>query len=155
MLWHHNARVNSHQRWKQTRFRVCFHLWCELTITMNATEWQVSWNSRLRLLVGILGTEVRKSHHNLISALGPHTSLVHWSSILQSPFANKMILQMFSLIGNTATHTRLWINGWVRLQVLYWYTWYGFNWSVGASYTYYSNTYSILMSCHEVMCPFN
>ena len=45
MLWHHNARVNSHQRWKQTRFRVCFHLWCELTITMNATEWQVSWNS--------------------------------------------------------------------------------------------------------------
>ena len=31
MLWHHNARVNSHQRWKQTRFRVCFHLWCELT----------------------------------------------------------------------------------------------------------------------------
>ena len=26
MLWHHNARVNSHQRWNQTRFRVCFHL---------------------------------------------------------------------------------------------------------------------------------
>ena len=47
MLWHHNARVNSHQRWKQTRFRVCFHLWCELTSTMNVTEWQVSWNSWL------------------------------------------------------------------------------------------------------------
>ena len=45
MLWHHYARVNSHQRWKQTRFRVCFQLWCELTITMNAMEWQVSWNS--------------------------------------------------------------------------------------------------------------
>ena len=45
MLWHHNARVNSHQRWKQTRNRVCFHLWCELTSTMNVTEWQVSWNS--------------------------------------------------------------------------------------------------------------
>ena len=45
MLWHHNARVNSHQRWKQTRFRVCCHLWCELTSTMNVTEWQVSWNS--------------------------------------------------------------------------------------------------------------
>ena len=39
------ARVNSHHRWKQTRFRVCFHLWCELTTTMNITEWQVSWNS--------------------------------------------------------------------------------------------------------------
>ena len=49
MLWHHNARVNSHQRWKQTRFRVCFHLWCELTSTMNLTEWQVSWNSPTRL----------------------------------------------------------------------------------------------------------
>ena len=34
MLSHHNARVNSHQRRKQTRFRVCFHLWCELTSTM-------------------------------------------------------------------------------------------------------------------------
>ena len=45
MLWHLNARVNSRQRWKQTRFRVCFHLWCELTSTMNVTEWQVSWNS--------------------------------------------------------------------------------------------------------------
>ena len=45
MLRHHNARVNSHQRWKQTRFRVCFHLWCELTSTMNVTEWQVSLNS--------------------------------------------------------------------------------------------------------------
>ena len=45
MLWHHNARVNSHQRWKQTRFCICFHLCCELTNTMNVTEWQVSWNS--------------------------------------------------------------------------------------------------------------
>ena len=34
MLWCYNAIVNSHQRWKQTRNRVCFHLWCELTSTM-------------------------------------------------------------------------------------------------------------------------
>ena len=45
MLWHLNARVNSHQRWKQTRFCVCFHLWCELTSKINVTEWQVSLNS--------------------------------------------------------------------------------------------------------------
>ena len=45
MLWHHNTRVNSHQRWKQTQFHVCFHPWCELTTTMNVTEWQLSWNS--------------------------------------------------------------------------------------------------------------
>ena len=45
MLWCLNARVNLHQRWKQTRFRICFHLWCELTNTMNVTEWQVSWTS--------------------------------------------------------------------------------------------------------------
>ena len=37
--------VNSRQRWKQMRNRVCFHLWCELTSTMNVTEWQVSWTS--------------------------------------------------------------------------------------------------------------
>ena len=29
MLWHHKARVNSHQRWKQMGLHVCFHLWCE------------------------------------------------------------------------------------------------------------------------------
>ena len=28
MLWHHNTRVSSHQRWKQMQFHVCFHLWC-------------------------------------------------------------------------------------------------------------------------------
>ena len=50
--------VNSHQRWKQVRNRVCFHLWCELTLALRChsivcslsswnkiTEWQVSWNS--------------------------------------------------------------------------------------------------------------
>ena len=38
--WHNNARVNSHHRWKQTWFRVCFHLWRELTSRMNVKEWQ-------------------------------------------------------------------------------------------------------------------
>ena len=38
MLWHHNTRVNSHQRWKQTQFCVCFHLWCELTSTMRCNR---------------------------------------------------------------------------------------------------------------------
>ena len=38
MLWNHNARVNSHQRWKQTRICVCFHLWCELTSTMSTIK---------------------------------------------------------------------------------------------------------------------
>ena len=52
MLWHLSARVNSHQRWKQTRFRVCFHLWCELTSTMKVEEWQVSWNSWYRCSQG-------------------------------------------------------------------------------------------------------
>ena len=47
MQWHQNARVYSHQRWQQMRFCVSFHLWCELTSTMNVTEWQVSWNSWL------------------------------------------------------------------------------------------------------------
>ena len=45
MLWHLNARVNSHRRWKQMRFRVCFYLWCELTSAMNIMKWQVSSNS--------------------------------------------------------------------------------------------------------------
>ena len=58
MLWHHNARVNSHQRLKQMPFRVCFHLWCELTITMNVTEWHVSWNSWLRFAISSLSLSV-------------------------------------------------------------------------------------------------
>ena len=39
--------VNSHQRWKQTRNRVCFHLWCELTLALwcHSVVWsQFSWN---------------------------------------------------------------------------------------------------------------
>ena len=47
MLWHHNVRVNAHQRWKQTRNRVCFHLWCELTLALccHSMVWcPFSWN---------------------------------------------------------------------------------------------------------------
>ena len=39
--------VNSHQRWKQTRNRVCFHLWCELTMALwcHSIVWSLfSWN---------------------------------------------------------------------------------------------------------------
>ena len=39
--------VNSHQRWKQTRNRVCFHLWCELTLALwcHSIVWSLfSWN---------------------------------------------------------------------------------------------------------------
>ena len=63
MLWHHSAWVNSHQRWKQARIRVCFHLWCELTSTMNVTEWQVSWNSRWERLVS-------KYHSVVVNIMG-------------------------------------------------------------------------------------
>ena len=34
VLLHLIVLVNSHQRWKQTRSGVCFHLWCELTLTL-------------------------------------------------------------------------------------------------------------------------
>ena len=57
MLSHHKTTVNSHQRWKQTRFRVCFHLWCELTSTIDVTEWQVSWNSWLHDCMKLLTAE--------------------------------------------------------------------------------------------------
>ena len=39
--------VNSHQRWKQMRKRVCFHLWCELTLALwcHSIVWSLfSWN---------------------------------------------------------------------------------------------------------------
>ena len=42
--------VNSHQRWKQTRNRVCFHLWCELTVALwcHSIVWSLfSWNKML------------------------------------------------------------------------------------------------------------
>ena len=41
------AVVNLHQRWKQTRNRVCFHLWCELTLALwcHSSVWSLlSWN---------------------------------------------------------------------------------------------------------------
>ena len=40
--------VNSHQRWKQKRNRICFHLWCELTLALwfHSIVWEsfFSWN---------------------------------------------------------------------------------------------------------------
>ena len=51
MLWCHNARVNSHQRWKQTQIRVWFHFWCELTSTKNV--WQILWNSWFSMIIYI------------------------------------------------------------------------------------------------------
>ena len=77
MLWHPNAKVNSHQRWKQTRFRVCFHLWCELTSTMNVTEWQVPWNPCLGEAVCEIGqcihltTRCLQSDYRLVSSSRP------------------------------------------------------------------------------------
>ena len=66
-LYMNNARVNSHQRWKQTRNRVCFHLWCELTSTMN-----VSWNS-------CVAFQVAADQQNLGSAdQQGDTALVNW-----------------------------------------------------------------------------
>ena len=49
MLWHYNTRVNSHQRWKQTRFRVCFHLWCELTLALwcHSIVWSIFSRNRM------------------------------------------------------------------------------------------------------------
>ena len=68
MLWHRNASVNSHQRWKQTRFRVWLHLWCELTSTMNVTEWQVSWNSWYILTDHMLSRSVVTINANVMSS---------------------------------------------------------------------------------------
>ena len=73
MLWHHNARVNSHQRWKQTRFRACFHLWRELTSTMNVTEWQLSWNSLYMSL-----------HTKWLSLKSPQTKATHRNPCIHS-----------------------------------------------------------------------
>ena len=44
---HSVTLVNSHQRWKQTRNRGCFHLWCELTLALwcHSIVWSLfSWN---------------------------------------------------------------------------------------------------------------
>ena len=48
--------VNSHQKWKQTRNRVCFHLWCELTLALwcHSIVWSLfSWN-KMTILVEFL-----------------------------------------------------------------------------------------------------
>ena len=50
------ARENSKWIWQ-----FCFHLWCELTSTMNVTDWQVSWNSRTH--TGFQPSEGVSLHH--------------------------------------------------------------------------------------------
>ena len=64
MLWHHSARAIHTKDESKLRFSVCFHLWCELTTTMNVTEWQVSWNSYKGAgsVLGQGGRIARKGH---------------------------------------------------------------------------------------------
>ena len=64
-------------RWKQTRFRLCFHLWCELTSTMNVTEWQVSWNSRSMLECSNCHNQVIEVKLSLLS----RTCVLWWSHL--------------------------------------------------------------------------
>ena len=52
--------VNSHQRWKQTRNRVCFHLWCELTIV----------NCRNHIWWNLLPVNIRKGDFHEIKCDG-------------------------------------------------------------------------------------
>ena len=42
--------VNSHQRWKQTRNRVCFHLWCELTLALwcHSIGWSIFSSNKIK-----------------------------------------------------------------------------------------------------------
>ena len=84
-------RVNSHQRWKQTRNRVCFLLWCELTLGLwchsivwslffmkwNVTEWRISWNSWLPEPSGEMKWISGKPQVDLVSSHIVSVSLVY------------------------------------------------------------------------------
>ena len=61
MQWHHNATGNSHQRWKQTQNRVCFHL--TFIVLVNS---QQRWKQMLSSLVWI-DSGVVVSQHRLES----------------------------------------------------------------------------------------
>ena len=121
MLWHHDARVNSHQRWKQTRFRVCFHLWCELTSTMNVKEWQVSWISREAVEREIgqwcLISEVCWAQWSDLAGLQWWTLAFAWSIVCESHAAG--------LLSNTACHeiheTCHSITFYFMSELIYWY----------------------------------
>ena len=93
MLWQHNAIVNSHQRWKQMRFRVWPHLWCELTSTMNVTEWQVSWNS---LTLNIIWFKIRNTQAKNNKKLNLYESLLINTRNLGDPCMIIWILHFFS-----------------------------------------------------------
>ena len=87
MLWHHNARVNSLQRWKQARFRVCFYLWCELTSTINVTEWQGWIHVILRINFDSFWFELRSRRLHFVY------SVIFW--VGEQMFSLKRFIQCF------------------------------------------------------------
>ena len=59
--------VNSHQRWKQTRNRVCFLLWCELTLALwcHSIAWSLfSWNKMITSMLLFPFLHCDFSHHD-------------------------------------------------------------------------------------------
>ena len=117
MLWQHNARVNSHQRWKQTRLRVCFHLWCELTTTMNVTEWQLSWNSCAERITKNLQT----LNMSLIFQARKHTpnnleAMVCWFCVYQSRRLSQIIVAQKNkskILSFFFSNCQLWKRNWL------------------------------------------
>ena len=100
--------VNSHQRWKQTRNRVCFHLWCELTLALwchsiiwsllfheiNVTEWQVSWNS---WYLGYFGRHLSNIHWHHILPLS--LSLNYWGQHLEDSTSESFHTKVLEEVG--------------------------------------------------------
>ena len=77
-----NASVNSHQRWKQTRNRVCFHPWCELTLALwcHSIVWSpFSWYKMYRndKFHGIHPVHVQGCRHWQGAILSTRVNIIH------------------------------------------------------------------------------
>ena len=80
--------VNSHQRWKRTWNRVCFHLWCKLTLVLWCHS--IVWHLFLFLSFGVEFTFERIRFRYLWHKLF-YSMLLTSIWILMSTWKNKII----------------------------------------------------------------
>ena len=63
--------VNSHQRWKQTQKRICFHLWSELTLALwcYSIVWSLfSWNKMTSFTEFMIEQQSQQPEHHLAAS---------------------------------------------------------------------------------------
>ena len=106
MLWCHKGNffsllqlVNSHQRWKQTRNHVCFHLWGELTLALwcHSIVWSLFSCNGMTSFMEFKHNEKFELNYTGVSHVQPVATMINLLTSSMATSYNNEIYGMTSL----------------------------------------------------------